>query len=92
MCQGVTKDLAFWDWWTNVTRGKKSRCNASITAYGHITKQGDAAATAQWDLENVWPLSISGFNFDLDSTNAFIAEITLVAESITRVKPKKKGT
>ncbi|MCG3211080.1 MAG: hypothetical protein FOGNACKC_04717 [Anaerolineae bacterium] len=40
---------------------------------------------AQWDLSNVWPLSISGFNFDLDSGDPFIAEITLVAESIERI-------
>lgn len=85
LSQGVTKDLAFWDWWTNVTKGKKCRANATITAYGHITEENGSAAAAKWDLENVWPLAISGFNFDLDSGNAFIAEITLAAESIERI-------
>lgn len=82
--QGVTKDMAFWKWWTDVTLGKKSRCEVAITAYGPITADGGDPAQATWTLSNVWPLAISGFNFDLDSGDAFIAEITLVAESITR--------
>ncbi len=107
--QGVTNDMAFWKWWTDVTKGKKMRFSGTITAYGRLlsTDAGtdtldstQRAATmnvdeslkatdefkkqAVWNLSNVWPLSISGFNFDLDSTDPFIAEITLVAEGIER--------
>lgn len=87
---GVTSNKVFWNWWTDVTKGKKSRVNATITAYGYITAEKDkdgklkTQETAQWELSGVWPLSISGFNFDLDSEDPFIAEITLVAESIER--------
>jgi len=82
--QGVTDDKFFWNWWADVTKGKRTRCNATITAYGHITEDGGDQKMAEWTLENVWPLSISGFNFDLDSEDPFIAEVTLVAESIER--------
>lgn len=82
--QGVTTDMAVWKWWTNVTRGKKVRKTVTIRAYGHIIKEGGSATVAEWTLENAWPLVISGFNFDLDSGEAFVAAITLVAESIER--------
>ncbi|RMF04537.1 MAG: hypothetical protein D6768_03035 [Chloroflexi bacterium] len=89
--QGVTSDITFWNWWTDVTKGKKVRRNATIKAFGGYTRekvQGEQTdpppQMAQWSLENVWPLSISGFSFDLDSDQAFIAQITLVAESIER--------
>lgn len=83
--QGVTSDKIFWEWWTDVTKGKKSRRNATIKAYGQYVKEKDKdPLIAEWSLENVWPLSISGFSFDLDSDQAFIAQITLVAESIER--------
>ena len=86
--QGVTSDKTFWTWWADVTKGKKRRCkSATIRAYGQYVNAADNdPAIAEWTLENVWPLSISGFNFDLDSDQAFIAQITLVAESITRDK------
>lgn len=83
--QGVTSDITFWNWWADVTKGKKVRRNATIKALGSYKGQDDKdLAMAEWTLENVWPLSISGFSFDLDSDQAFIAQITLVAESIER--------
>lgn len=85
LSQGVTSDLTFWTWWADVTKGKKSRRDGTIRAYGTVTKDGGDPALAEWSLGNVWPLSISGFSFDLDSSNAFIAQITLVAESIERI-------
>lgn len=90
---GVTEDMRFWEWWTDLTAGKVyRRVNLSLIAYGLLPKKDDGTyatkrRTARWDLTNAWPSRVSGFNFDLDSTSAFIAEVTLIVESITRVKP-----
>lgn len=96
---GVTNDMTLWKWWSDVTKGKKARRDGSIIAFGYITgdkhkkiinEQGteeeiEVPKIAEWTLSNVWPLAISGFNFDLDSSDPFIAEITLVAEFIERI-------
>jgi phage tail-like protein len=83
--QGVTSDTKFWKWWADVTKGKKARRDATIRAFGNYRSDNkEDLVIAEWSLENVWPLSISGFSFDLDSDQAFIAQITLVAESIER--------
>ncbi|MCG3211079.1 MAG: hypothetical protein FOGNACKC_04716 [Anaerolineae bacterium] len=90
---GVTDDMRFWEWWTDMTAGKVyRRVNLSLIAYGLLPKKADGTydakrRTAKWNLTNAWPSRISGFNFDLDSTSAFIAEVTLIVESITRVNP-----
>jgi phage tail-like protein len=98
--QGVTKDKTLWDWWTQVTQGESVRRNLTITAYGQtitsteLSTLGGLFSTlpdglnfrvyAQWDLLLAWPLSISGFSFDVDSGKPYIAEITIAAEFIER--------
>lgn len=84
LSHGVTTDTTLWNWWADVTKGKKARRNGTITAFGYVTEKDGSQKIAQWNLTNVWPLAISGFNFDLDSGDPFIAEITLVAEAIER--------
>lgn len=90
---GVTDDKRFWDWWVDMTAGKVyRRVNLNLIAYGWYKKEedgkyADSKRTAVWELTEAWPSRISGFNFDLDSTSAFIAEVTLVVESIARVNP-----
>ncbi len=81
---GVTDDARFWDWWTDLANGYVyKRLNLSLVAYGAMGSNGKKKL-AEWHLEHAWPQRISGFNFDLDSTSAFIAEVTLAVENIYR--------
>ena len=83
---GVTEDTFFWEWWTSAKGGLPNRQDVTIKAFGaRPTLTGDKVF-AEWTLTNAWPQSISGFNFDLDSNEAYIAEVTLVHEGITRVQ------
>lgn len=91
LAYGVTDDTEFWKWWVDMSGAKiYRRVNLELVAYGALKKQSDGTykkGTARWDLANAWPSRISGFNFDLDSTSAFIAEVTLIVENITRTAP-----
>jgi len=90
---GVTDDIRFWDWWTDMANSKiYRRVNLTLAAYGPLPKKDDDTykkkkRKAEWNLTNAWPSRISGFNFDLDSTSAYIAEVTLIVESVERVSP-----
>lgn len=90
---GVTDDIRFWQWWTDMASGYTyRRVNLSLVAFGPADKDGNRRL-AEWNLEQAWPSRISGFNFDLDSTSAFIAEVTLAVENIYRETPQvKKST
>ena len=79
---GLTDDMEFWSWWTNMANGYRHRIDASIFAVGSNSQR-----LAQWNLEDVWPSRISGFNFHSDSNKYFLASVTLVAENIVRVSP-----
>jgi phage tail-like protein len=81
--QGVTDDTAMWSWWRDVAMGRNVRKDASIIIYGQDVS--GTMPTSRWELEKVWPMKISGLNLDLDSGNAMIAAITVVAESIIRI-------
>lgn len=86
---GVTDDVRFWQWWTDMANGKvHKRVNLSLVAFGAVYKEDETKKSkrriAEWHLEHAWPVRISGFNFDLDSTSAFIAEVTLAVENIER--------
>lgn len=84
---GVTDDMAFWKWWSDMSSGYVyRRVHLSLIAFGAADKDGHKKI-AEWHLEHAWPQRISGFNFDLDSNSAFIAEVTLAVESITRQEP-----
>lgn len=86
LAYGVTDDIRFWDWWGDMTNGYVyRRANLSLVAFGAADKDG-IKKKAEWHLEHAWPMRISGFNFDLDSTSAFIAEVTLAVENIVRVE------
>ncbi|RME96932.1 MAG: hypothetical protein D6768_20835 [Chloroflexi bacterium] len=92
---GVTDDIRFWQWWTDMANGKAhKRVNLSLVAFGQVYKEGNKSKRkiAEWHLEHAWPVRISGFNFDLDSTSAFIAEVTLAVENINRVVTGEKVT
>ncbi len=82
---GVTDDVRFWQWWTDLASGKTDkRVNLSLVAFGAMDEGNKRLA--EWHLEFAWPYKISGFNFDLDSTSAFIAEVTLMVENIVRAE------
>jgi phage tail-like protein len=81
---GVTEDTFFWDWWTSAKNGVPNRQDITIKAFGAADSSG-TKVFAEWTLTNAWPQSISGFSFDLDSNEAFIAEVTLIHEGISRV-------
>ena len=82
---GVTVDTFFWEWWTSAKGGQPNRQDVTIKAFGAADDTG-TKVFAEWTLTNAWPQSISGFNFDLDSNEAFIADVTLIHEGITRVQ------
>lgn len=92
---GVTDDLTFWKWWTDMAGSKRNRIDASIFALGAATVKTPANVSstitekmrrvAQWDLQDVWPSRISGFHFDVDSNKYMLASVTLVVEDISRI-------
>ena len=82
---GVTSDLTFWNWFADMKGNTRNRQHLSIYAYGRMDLLTNRKLYAQWDLNYAWPCKISGLNFDLDSDAAFIAEVTLMHEGITRV-------
>lgn len=91
---GVTDNMGFWNWWTDMANGKRNRIDASIFALGHAAaapKNVTGNRYAQWDLEDVWPSRISGFRFDVDSNKYLLASVTLVAEDISRKKVKTEA-
>jgi len=93
---GVTDDIGFWNWWTDIANGKRKRIDASIFALGAAVSKAPTGVpsalsekmrrVAQWDMEDVWPSRISGFHFDVDSNKYFLASVTLVAEDIKRIE------
>jgi phage tail-like protein len=83
---GVTTNTFFWDWWTSAKSGLPNRQDVTIKAFGARPTLDEDKVFAEWTLTNAWPQSISGFNFDLDSNEAYIAEVTLIHEGITRVQ------
>jgi phage tail-like protein len=82
---GVTNDMTFWTWFTDVKGSVRNRQHLSIFAYGRMDPSTSTKFFAQWDLLYAWPCKISGLNFDLDSDAAFITEVTLMHEGISRV-------
>jgi phage tail-like protein len=82
--RGVTSNLDIWDWRQSVVDGKvtDARKSASVIAYSP-----DGKAVARWDMNRAWPSKVSGPEFDSTTGNVMFEEVTIVFESIKRVKP-----
>jgi phage tail-like protein len=82
--RGVTSSLDIWDWRQKVVDGKvaDARKSASIIAYDQ-----EAKAVARWDMDRAWPSKVSGPEFDSTTGNVMFEEVTIVFESVKRVKP-----
>jgi len=81
--RGITSSMDMWDWRQLVVDGKAkdARMNGSIVMFDRELKE-----TARWNFVNGWPLKISGPSPKSDSNEIGIEELTIVHESIARVK------
>ena len=81
--RGITSSMDMWDWRQMVVDGKvtDARMNGSIVMFDRESKEA-----ARWNFVNGWPLKISGPSPKSDSNEIGIEELTLVHESILRVK------
>lgn len=81
--RGVDADLTLTDWFKQVKEGAiaKARMDGSVVAL-----DSTGADLAQWDFTFAWPskLGISGFKSDAD--DVVTEEITVVYETLKRVK------
>ncbi len=82
--RGVTSSLDIWDWRQLVVDGKMkdARKPASIIAYNP-----EGTPVAKWDLVDAWPSKVTGPEFDSTTGNVMFEEVTIVFESVKRVKP-----
>ena len=85
LSRGFGNSIALYNWFVTAAMGhvKEARKNGSITLNGFV--DGVFKPLVQWDLENMWPTRLSGFEGD-QSSQAGVAmlSITIVAESIER--------
>jgi phage tail-like protein len=82
--RGVTSTLDIWDWRQQVVDGKvkDARKAASIIAFDQ-----SLVPVARWDMVQAWPSKVSGPEFDSTTGNVMFEEVTIVFESVKRVKP-----
>jgi len=81
--RGITSNMDLWNWRQQVVDGKvkEARKNGSIVMYDRELKEA-----ARWNFSNAWPSRISGPAPKSESNEIGIEEITIVHESIARVK------
>ena len=79
---GNTAEL--YAWFTQVQLGDifGARKNATLSLKAHV--EGEYTPVIQWNLINVWPSKLTGFDFKQESTERARFSITLVCEVIER--------
>jgi phage tail-like protein len=79
---GVTKEtLSLWKWRKEVEDGnvKSARATASLYAYDQ-----DNTVVAQWELQEAWPVKISGPTLNAGQNESAVEEITIAVEKFER--------
>lgn len=79
--RGITNDMGFWTWRDSVVQGDTTgaRKACTITMYDrNYTK------VTAWNVLNAWPSKISGPEFNSDSNDFGVEELTLVHEGLVR--------
>lgn len=81
--RGMTSNMEVWDWRKLVEEGKMkdARVNGSITLY-----DTDGTATAQWDMVNCWPSSVSGPDVSAKDNSPALETVVIVHEGLMRKK------
>lgn len=79
--RGIASDLSLWSWHQMVADEKTAglaRADVQIIMYNRMY-----IPVLQWTLIRAWPSRISGPEFQTDSTDVAMEELTLVHEGIT---------
>jgi phage tail-like protein len=81
--RGVTSQMDIWQWRKMVEQGdtQGARKNATITMYDQSLKP-----VAEWNLENAWPLKVTGPSLQSDSNALGIEEVVITFEAMKRTK------
>jgi phage tail-like protein len=81
--RGVTSQMDIWAWRKMVEEGNTqgARKNATITMYDQSLH-----AVAEWNLENAWPVKVTGPSLQADSNALGIEEVVITFESMKRTK------
>lgn len=81
--RGITADLSLWKWHRKVLEDAEDRARADVTI---IMYDRSYNPVIRWNLTRAWPSKISGPQFQSDSTDVGMEELTLVYESITQIE------
>jgi phage tail-like protein len=81
--RGVTAQMDIWEWRKKVEQGDTNgaRKNATITMYDQSLKP-----IAEWNLENAWPVKVTGPSLQSDSNALGIEEVQITFEFMKRTK------
>ncbi|MCA1668261.1 MAG: phage tail protein [Thermomicrobia bacterium] len=81
--RAMTANMEMWDWRKLVEEGKMkdARVNGTITLY-----DSEGKATAEWNVTNAWPSSVSGPDISAKSNEAAIETVVIVHEGLMRTK------
>lgn len=81
--RAITSNIDMWEWRDEIVKGQveKARRNGSITMYDQ-----EGTEVARWNFEKAWPSSVTGPTPKADANEAAMEEMTVVYESIYRVK------
>lgn len=81
--RGLTNNMSFWDWRQKVEEGQmdEARANCSIIMFDR-----NYEPVARWDLENAWPVKVSGPSLSASSNDFGVEELVLTHEGMKRVK------
>jgi phage tail-like protein len=81
--RGVTAQMDIWQWRKLVEEGNTqgARKNATITMYDQSLKP-----IAEWNLENAWPVKVTGPSLQSDSNALGIEEVQITFETMKRTK------
>jgi phage tail-like protein len=86
--RGITADLSLWKWHRKVCEDAEKRARADVTI---IMYDRNYNAVIRWNLTRAWPSKISGPQFQSDSTDIGMEELTLVYEGITQIEGGGNG-
>ena len=81
--RGLTDDKTFWEWRQKVIEGEmdKARANCSIIMFDR-----DYKPIVRWNLENAWPVKVSGPSLSAGSNEFSVEEMVITHEGIMRVE------
>lgn len=84
---GLTQSQKLWDWFMDAVNGKVVRRNVSIVMMG----TDRSTEKMRWNCEGTWPKRFAVEELDTLAQEVAIESLTLVFESIERVKAQSSG-